>query len=478
LVGRCVPGLLWLVRSEVSALLIPSVVFNYYVGLLITRSADGSARSIMIAAVAANLACLGYFKYIGFAVANINWLTSSHIQIETPTLPLGISFFTFTQIAFLVDTYRRQVREYRFMHYALFVTYFPHLVAGPILHHKEMIPQFERPSISRFSWEHFAVGISIFAIGLFKKVWIADSLSEYAETGFSTAGPTVSFIDAWAAALSFALQIYFDFSAYCDMAIGMSWIFGVKLPINFFSPYKAASIIQFWRTWHMTLSRFLRDYVYIPLGGNKRGPARRYVNLMLTMLIGGLWHGANWNFVIWGGLHGAYLSINHLWRNLFPNARFRTSKAWTVFSIGLTFVAVVFAWVFFRAETTATAVAMTKGMLGLNGIILPISYEPWLGGFAGILTRAGVTFGLTPAFYGINQVGVLVAALSIVWILPNLIEVFARYSPALQSEMSKPNEIGAIRWYPSLPWASATAAALFISAVWIYKDKPFIYFQF
>lgn len=239
-------------------------------------------------------------------------------------LPIGISFYTFTQIAFLVDTFQGKVNEYRFTHYLLFVTYFPHLIAGPVLHHKEMMPQFADSKIYKFSATDFAVGITIFCIGLAKKVLIADNLAPYASPLFSGAA-SPSFLVAWGGVLAYTFQLYFDFSAYSDMAIGLSRLFGVKLPLNFNSPYKAVNISEFWRRWHMTLSRFLKDYLYIPLGGNRTGTIRRYRNLITVMLLGGLWHGAGCNFVIWGGLHGVYLIIHQGWRKLSELLNFRVN---------------------------------------------------------------------------------------------------------------------------------------------------------
>ena len=228
-------------------------------------------------------------------------------------LPLGISFFTFTQIAYLVDVQRGIASEPSFLNYVLFVTFFPHLIAGPIIHHKEMMPQFQRAA-DRPGGD-IAVGSALFAIGLFKKVIIADFAAHYVGTAFTPGGDAVPLAMAWEAALNYTVQIYFDFSGYSDMALGLSRMFGIDLPLNFNSPYKARNLIEFWRCWHMTLSRFLRDYLYFPLGGNRHGTVMRYTNLLTVMLLGGLWHGANWTFVAWGGVHGIGLMVNHLWRN-------------------------------------------------------------------------------------------------------------------------------------------------------------------
>jgi alginate O-acetyltransferase complex protein AlgI len=336
------------------ALLLASIAFNYLIGLLLIA---GPLRpklrfAVLTAGVAGDLAVLGYFKYAGFLVANLNAILSTGLTLNT-LLPVGISFYTFTQIAFLVDAYRGNVARYALPHYALFVTYFPHLIAGPILHHKDMIPQFERAESKRPDPHLILCGLIIFAIGLFKKTCLADGIQPLVSLAFGPNAPT--FDQAWLGALAYTFQLYFDFSGYSDMAIGISLMFGIFLPLNFNSPYKATSIIDFWRRWHMTLSQFLRDYLYIPLGGNRHGSVLRYVNLGITMLLGGLWHGAAWTFVIWGALHGAYLCINHAWNRFGPAVAPRSTRAANIAAFILTFLAVVVAWVFFRADSMSTA---------------------------------------------------------------------------------------------------------------------------
>lgn len=280
-------------------LLLVSIVFNYAASLaLLCACKLGHKwinRSILIFTIGANLILLGYFKYMNFFITNLNDVLGTHYGLAGIILPLGISFFTFTQIAFLVDTSRGFAREHSFIHYALFVTYFPHLIAGPLLHHNEMMPQFNKPETYHIDYQNIAVGLTIFSIGLFKKVFFADGMAEHVKPVFDAAaqGQLLSFKAAWGGMLSYTIQLYFDFSGYSDMAIGLSRLFGVKLPVNFDSPYKAVNIIEFWRRWHMTLSRFLRDYLYIPLGGNRGGPVRHHINLMLTMVLAGFWHGAS-----------------------------------------------------------------------------------------------------------------------------------------------------------------------------------------
>ncbi|MDT8264981.1 MBOAT family O-acyltransferase, partial [Roseomonas sp. DSM 102946] len=272
-------------------------------------------------------------------------------------------FYTFVQIAYLVDCGRGRSEAYGLLDYALFVTFFPHLIAGPIVHHHELIPQFRAPRTFRFRSEDAAAGLALFVTGLVKKMLLADPVSALATPVFAGAAQP-GMAEAWMAVLAFSLGLYFDFSAYSDMAIGLARIFGIRFPHNFNSPYKALSISDFWRRWHMTLSRFLRDYVYIPLGGNRQGPARRHLNLVLTMLLGGLWHGAGWTFLVWGALHGGYLVVNHLWngtgRRLSPLA-----------ARALTLLAVMFAWVFFAAPGLAEAGSVLSGMAGARGLVQP-----------------------------------------------------------------------------------------------------------
>src|ERR1700761_3796030 len=330
------------------ALLLGSIAFNYLTGLLLIsrRLRGGSRFAVLTVGVSGDLIALGIFKYAGFLVANFNAVFSTPVAVNI-LLPVGISFYTFTQVAFLVDAYRGKVAHYGLPHYALFVTYFPHLIAGPILHHRDMIPQFESVESKRPNPRLILYGLIIFGIGLFKKTVLADGIQPLVVLAFYQAAP--SFDQAWIGALAYTFQLYFDFSGYSDMAIGISLMFGIFLPLNFNSPYKATSIIDFWRRWHITLSQFLRDYLYIPLGGNRRGRVLRYVNLMVTMVLGGLWHGAAWTFVAWGALHGVYLCINHAWNHFSP-APPRFAPLAKLATGTLTFLAVVVAWVFFRAD--------------------------------------------------------------------------------------------------------------------------------
>ncbi len=348
-------------------ILIGSIVINYLFGLKISAARE---KSWLIIAIIFNLSLLSFFKYANFFIDNTNALVSSS-QTITPldiALPIGISFFTFTQIAFLVDCYQGKVKEKNFIHYLLFVTYFPHLIAGPVLHHAQMMPQFAKKETYTLDHHKIALGILIFTIGLAKKILIANPLGEYADSFFNgiNASSSPSFANAWLGTLAYTFQIYFDFSGYTDMAIGISLLFGIHLPINFNAPYQATNIIEFWRRWHISLSNFLRDYLYIPLGGNKKGTSQRYINLMITMILGGFWHGANWTFVLWGLSHGLLLSWNHYWRSLAIsqklNIRFLKPVFWA-----LTFITICFTWVFFRVEDVQYLKPVYSGLLGLNG---------------------------------------------------------------------------------------------------------------
>lgn len=345
-------------------LILASMLFNFVVGKYLTNTKILlNKQRLLWVGVISNILLLGYFKYTDFFLDNFNILAGTHIPLPHIVLPLGISFFTFTQIAYLVDCYKHKVKEYDFLRYALFVTYFPHLLAGPILHHSEMMPQFANLRNKVINYKNIALGLFLFSMGLFKKVMIADTFAIWANAGFSQAH-ALNFFEAWMTSLSYTFQLYYDFSGYTDMAIGASLLFNIKLPINFNSPYKALDIQDFWRRWHMTLSRFLRDYIYIPLGGNRQGAARTYVNLLATFVLGGIWHGAGWTFVLWGTLHGVALMIHRAWKSF----GFTMNKylAWFI-----TFNFVNIAWIFFRAKEWKEAIAILKSMFGLKGFALP-----------------------------------------------------------------------------------------------------------
>ncbi|MBU3015747.1 MBOAT family protein [Poseidonibacter lekithochrous] len=352
-------------------LILISMLFNYVIGSSLNKEIQDtkksfSKKSILIFGIISNVSLLGYFKYADFFIENFNFVIGTNVNLLHLLLPLAISFFTFQQIAYLVDSYRGETKEYDFLNYALFVTFFPQLIAGPIVHHKEMMPQFANNRNMVKNYKNIALGIFIFSIGLFKKVVIADTFAVWANQGFDVA-TTLNLFEAWATSLSYTFQLYFDFSGYTDMAIGIALLFNIKLPINFNSPYKALSIQDFWRRWHITLSRFLRDYIYIPLGGNKKGNFRTYSNLMTTFIIGGFWHGAGWTFLFWGLLHGLALSIHRLWSNL-------GFKMWTWLAWFITFNFVNIAWVFFRAKEWDDAIKVLGAMFNLENLTFNLNY--------------------------------------------------------------------------------------------------------
>jgi D-alanyl-lipoteichoic acid acyltransferase DltB (MBOAT superfamily) len=460
-------------------LLLASIGFNYAMGYSIgnTRTTDGSSKFswILVSAVTANLLLLAYFKYTNFFITTTNLIAGTHWGAADIVLPLGISFFTFTQIAFLVDTHRGNAREYNFVHYLLFVTYFPHLIAGPVLHHKQMMPQFVHAATFKLNFDNVNIGLTIFTIGLFKKVILADQFSLYANPVFDVvaAGGEPKLIEAWIGPLAYALQLYFDFSGYSDMAVGLSRIFNVKLPLNFNSPYKATNVIEFWRRWHMTLSTFLRDYLYLPLGGNRKGNLRRYTNLMATMLLGGLWHGAGWNFLLWGGLHGAYLVVNHAWRRLLGSEVGSGRKISNAFSVFFTFCIVVIAWVPFRAITFESTLQMWTGMVGLNGVSLSPSFAPWLEPLFDNFIHFD---GYTP-LVGLPTLELLVwfpIGLGIIWGLPSTQQWLENTPSAWGAKTSK----SSFEWWSSRVTGIVIGAALAFSILGMTRASQFLYFKF
>ncbi|MBF0463735.1 MAG: MBOAT family protein [Nitrospirae bacterium] len=339
--------------------IIISVIFNYSIGLKLGKTNISSDRKrLFITGVSLNILLLIFYKYTDFLILNINTLLNTNINTLKLTLPLGISFFTITQIAYLSDAYRQTVKEYKGTNYSLFVAFFPHLLAGPILHHREMMPQFDRMRNKVFSSKNTVRALVLIVIGLIKKIAIADYLSAWADFGFDSAG-NLSLLQAWITSLSYTLQIYFDFSGYTDMALGSALLLNIHLPLNFNSPYKSLNIREFWRAWHMTLSRFLRDYLYIPLGGNRCGTARVNLNIILTFILGGIWHGAGWGFLIWGALHGFAYAFYRLWQS--TGLRLARPIAWF-----LTFNFINITWIFFRAKSFADAVKVIKGMVNFG----------------------------------------------------------------------------------------------------------------
>lgn len=428
-------SLIWLVFTSLAyygwqnpkyvLLITGSIVFNYTIGTwLRTRGITGSIfkrKFGLIAGISGNLLLLGVFKYADFFISNVNYLAGLQTPLPHITLPVGISFFTFTQIAYLVDAGRGDAKRHTISVYALFVSFFPYLLAGPIIHHKELIPQFCRLREKLLNTRNLNLGIYLFFMGLFKKLVIADAFAGWVSNGFDHA-VTLTFIEAWATSLSYTLQLYFDFSGYTDMALGTAMMFNIKLPINFDSPYQSSDIQEFWRRWHITLGRFVRDYIYIPLGGSRISEARTLLNLMVTFLLVGLWHGAGWTFVLWGGLHGAALAAHRLWKRC--PVRMPKMLGWF-----LTFNFVNAAWVFFRARTLKDAVRVLGGMAGMNGLVLP---EALRGGLKS-LQSGGVRFGecLVHLGGGERTMGIILAGLLLCLLFRNSNEMVSRFKPDL-----------------------------------------------
>jgi D-alanyl-lipoteichoic acid acyltransferase DltB (MBOAT superfamily) len=468
-------------KVEYIPLLLFSICFNYAIAEIISRHRHHpAARVAIVAGVALNLLLLGYYKYTNFILQALGRVTEHHYGHFDIILPLAISFFTFTQIGYIVDVYRNQSLHYRFLDYALFVVFFPHLIAGPIVRHWEIIPQFAE-RVLKANLSDLSVGFALFLVGLYKKILLADPLSPYIASVYDAAahGANVTWFDSWLGTLAFALQLYFDFSGYSDMAIGLARMFGMKFPINFASPYQAASINEFWMRWHITLTRFLREYLYFPLGGNRCGPWRHALNIMITMLLSGLWHGAGWTYVIWGGLHGFCLVIAHQWERLREWRGWRLEYWWyRGASVALTLLVVLFAWVFFRAPDVASARSILASMVGQHGFTMSntVTNPEKLPG--SLWAKAGVHF-VAPtieveSYTRLMQLAVL--ALVIALFFPNAQQLLARYSPAL--EETKPR-----RWFSlRLGWATGLVfgGAFFwvVRSFYVAAPTPFLYFNF
>jgi alginate O-acetyltransferase complex protein AlgI len=471
------------------------VNFGFAKVLLTGRLTPVGARLVLALGVGFNICVIGYYKYAGFFVQNVDALFAANFVIPQIILPIGISFITFQKIAFLVDVYHGEVKRLSLQNYMFFVTFFPQLIAGPIVHHREIIPQLEDP-VPRDRAADIAVGLSIFCVGLFKKVVVADTCAIYGDAGFDTVkgGHPVDPASAALAVLAFSFQIYYDFSAYSDMAIGLARMFGFILPVNFFSPYRATGFVEFWRRWHITLSRFLRDYLYIPLGGNRKGAARQSLNLVAVMLLGGLWHGANWTFVAWGTAHGIMLGINHFWsRTRFSrHPWFSLPPSRALFAL-VTFTLVTLAWILFRAPTFAQAYQMFASLFptGPGGWgALNRSYRAFFdaqfGSVQQLLDLASWIKPkelwppvLPPDFLSTSRpVGLwLLAVAAATFLLPNTYQLFARFDPALGLAPFQKSRFGALG---RLDWGAAFAfAGMFVlSVLQLNHVTPFYYFQF
>ncbi len=433
-------------------LILSSILVNYVIGSLLSSNNDNnkfSKKSFLFFGVVFNLLLLGYFKYSDFLIENINFIFNANVSLLYLTLPLAISFFTFQQIAYLVDSYRNKIKEHDFLNYIVFVTFFPQLIAGPIVHHKEMMPQFLCIKNKVINHKNIVLGIFIFSIGLFKKVVIADTFSVWASVGFDV-NQQLHLFEAWFTSLSYTFQLYFDFSGYTDMAVGLALLFNIKLPLNFNSPYKSTNIQDFWRRWHITLSRFLRDYLYVPLGGSRVKDFKIYNNLMITFLVGGIWHGAGWTFIFWGFLHGIALIIHRIFT--YSGIRISRFLAWFI-----TFNFINISWVFFRAREWEDAIKVIKGMLGLSGVMLPNKFRELLQ-FNDV---SGIKFGdIYTNFYGDSDM--------LVWIILGFFLVlFFNNSNQMLSQFKMSNKM-----------LIFIAFTLSIGLMNISKTSEFLYFNF
>lgn len=348
------------------AIILISISGNYIISrMLYTKPVNKKVwikKTVLIVGILINTGSIFYFKYFDFFLKNVNTLFNQTFELKNILLPLGISFFTFQQISYLVDSYRGETRDYGFVEYALFVCFFPQLIAGPIVLHSEVIPQFRDREQRKFNHDNMARGLYVFAVGLFKKVLIADTFAKAVDWGFSSY-TGLSSMDTLLVSLFYTFQLYFDFSGYCDMALGIGSMFNIKLPNNFNSPYKALSITDFWSRWHMSLTRFLKTYIYIPLGGNRKGRVRTYINIMIVYIVSGIWHGANWTFILWGFIHGILNCLNRMFKNIWD-------KLGKVTQWAVTFMTVNVLWVIFRADNISSAVMFIKKMFNMSSFTI------------------------------------------------------------------------------------------------------------
>jgi len=460
-------------RLEFVWLLVGSITVNYACSRVIWhfRGRSKSKLTVLTLAITANLATLAFFKYLFPLIHFIDDTLGLQAQLANVILPLGISFFTFTQIAYLVDLSQDTADPQDLISYVLFVTFFPHLIAGPILHHREIMPQFAKGRDFQLRWRDIALGLSWFTLGLCKKVLLADRFAPYADSAFAhTAHLTMT--GAWIGVLNYALQLYFDFSGYSDMAIGLARMFSIEFPFNFDSPYKATSIIDFWSRWHMTLTRYLTLYLYNPFAmwANRRRAARGKPNsrkalrtaggfgslvafpTITTMFLAGIWHGAGLQFIVFGVLHGIYLTVNHAWR-IFRREGSILSRviARPGVCVGLTFLAVLIAQVFFRSASTRNALDVVAALIGQHDI-----------GFAELRNQPPRAF-------------LFVLALPVIWGFPNTQEILRQVSTV------RPSIFGSGRlvlWRPNWFWASSLGSLL-VAVLWYMTDtSSFLYFQF
>jgi len=453
-------GKLWIVLSSLFfyswwniaylPLLLASLFFNFYLGKLLGRKDNTKQKALLTFGIIVNVALLGYFKYTDFFLANVNFLFKTTFDLFNLALPLAISFFTFQQIAYLVDAYRKETKDYSFFDYALFVTFFPQLIAGPIVYHAELIPQLEGLKGKILNYKNVAIGFFIFILGLFKKVAIADTFAAWANTGFANSA-SLTVAEGWITSLSYTMQLYFDFSGYSDMAIGLALMFNIRLPLNFNSPYKSLSIQEFWRRWHMTLNTFLTKYLYIPLGGSRKGVLRTYINIMIIFTVSGIWHGAGWTFIIWGVMHGIASCINRLWSR--KQLKLPPLLAWFI-----TFNFVNIAWVFFRATSVNQALEVLSSMFNIRNL----RSEPTLDAQTALFN--------TPVDFLSTNFSVI-QMISVVMIAGLLIAFFAKNTYELSKTRLTNSIVGSV-------YIAALIAVVVYLAFSSFSNSEFIYFNF
>jgi alginate O-acetyltransferase complex protein AlgI len=449
-----------------------SILLNFWIARHIAAAPQAAAKRLLIIGIVANLAVLGWFKYADFVLSIFQGRKPG-----APEVPLALSFTTFVQIAFLVDVWRRHA-QVAFAPYAMFVAFFPHLIAGPIVRWNELGPQIADKLRYRVDWNNVALGLSIFTLGLSKKVLIADRLAPHVAPVFDAAanGVPLTALAAWGAAFAYSAQLYFDFSGYSDMAVGLGLLFNLRLPINFAAPFRATSIIDLWRRWHISLSRFLRDFVYLPLGGGARGPARRSLNLFATMTLGGLWHGANWTFIAWGAFHGVLLAINHAWRRV--RGKREPTRVGRLAGWFATFIAFVVGMVFFRAADIGAAATMLRAMAGLGGApyadTLHVAWDLW-GIRAGYIPEHVVRAWIG-GYWSVIGTLLTAGALAVAFLVPDTMELTDYREGEPHTDWRR--KVGVLAWRPSLPWL--VVVALLFGAVFanLLQFTEFLYYQF
>ncbi len=497
-------------------LLVGSIAFNYFISHQLKGDDDPSPRqrAILTFGIAANLLLLFYYKYLFPVLGFFDSMGWGHFDYGSVILPIGISFFTFTQIGYLVDCHQGLVRDRGLLNYVLFVTFFPHLIAGPILHHREIMPQFANDESYKFRIENLSVGLTLFAFGMVKKVMLADTIGPWAEMGFDHA-QSLGGIEAWSVALAYSMQLYFDFSGYSDMAIGLGIMFGIKLPLNFNSPYQSLSIIDFWQRWHMTLTRYITLLLYnpvslwvsrrrqragLPISRQAAATPMGFASMIalptfITLLLAGVWHGAGLQFIIYGVLHATYLTVNHAWRIFNPTkaaAKTHVSSSWfsAAYSYGwrliLTYLCVLVAQIFFRAKNVSDGMAIIASAMGLHGSglpwVIPLGNVQYLGPLQSFLLDNHVfVVGLRETYDTVTRplfenLGLGLVLALIAFTMPNVYQILTTWSPALNKVKSL--EWLRLAWKPNLAWAVGVGTMLFLTTLYFDRTGRFLYFQF